>query len=192
MRSAASRPPSNWPSSSLTAMRSAWNARVAGWVASPGRAGATRAIISRQLQGRDVGRVMRSATMARAMRRDARSSPKEKRMSAIVASSSSRRMSAALRPAAFHAHVERRVAAQREAALGLIELHRRDADVERDAVDRVETRAAGDRVEIGEAALDQASVGRRTRRPAPPRRRSPSGSRSIAMTRAPRSSSARV
>ena len=41
------------------------------------------------------------------------------------------------------------------AALGLVELHRRDADVERDAVDGGEAAAAGDRVELGEAALDQ-------------------------------------
>ena len=39
------------------------------------------------------------------------------------------------RALALHAHVERAVAAEREAALRLVELHGGDADVEHDAVD---------------------------------------------------------
>ena len=46
--------------------------------------------------------------------------------------------SAAVGPDWRHAHVERAVALEREAALGLVELHRGDADVEHDAVDRRE------------------------------------------------------
>ena len=38
---------------------------------------------------------------------------------------------------------------------GLVELHRRDAEIEHDAVDRVDAELARDRVEIGEAVLDQ-------------------------------------
>src|SRR5271157_6030808 len=57
---------------------------------------------------------------------------------------------------ASHAHVERRVETQREAALGLIELHRRDADVENDAVDRRDAEFPYDRVEVAEPRLDDA------------------------------------
>ena len=60
--------------------------------------------------------------------------------------------SAALAPSPLHAHVERPVAAEGEAALGLVELHRRDADVENDAVDALEAGFRGDRVERAEAA----------------------------------------
>ena len=52
-----------------------------------------------------------------------------------------------------HAHVERTVVAERKAARGLVELHRRDAEVEHDAVDR--RRAADDGFQIGEPVLDQ-------------------------------------
>ena len=42
-----------------------------------------------------------------------------------------------------------------EAALGLVELHRRDAEVEHHAVDRVMAAARAQRVEIGEPVLHQ-------------------------------------
>ena len=45
--------------------------------------------------------------------------------------------SAALDAGLRHAHVERPVGAEGEAALGLVELHRGDADVEHDAVEPV-------------------------------------------------------
>ena len=54
-----------------------------------------------------------------------------------------------------HAHVERAVIAEREAALGLIELHRRDAEIEQDAVDRLVSEAVRDVLEIGEAIFDE-------------------------------------
>src|SRR5258705_10923417 len=59
------------------------------------------------------------------------------------------------RTVAAHAHVERAVEAEREATGGFVELHRRHADVEHDAVDSV--MAAGTRhdFEIGEAVLNQ-------------------------------------
>ena len=48
-------------------------------------------------------------------------------------------MSAAVEPAGLiHAHVERGVAGVGEAALVLVELHRRDAEVEQHAVDAVD------------------------------------------------------
>ena len=63
------------------------------------------------------------------------------------------------RPVALHAHVERAVVAEREAALGLVELHRRHADIEHDAVDGLEALLARDLVEIAEAARARASAG---------------------------------
>ena len=45
--------------------------------------------------------------------------------------------------------------AEREAALGLVELHRGDAEIEHDAVDRLVPGIARDGVEIGEAVFDQ-------------------------------------
>src|ERR1700722_5647083 len=52
-----------------------------------------------------------------------------------------------------HAHVERPIEAKRKAARGIVDLHRRDADVEHDTVDRAA--AADDCLQIGEAVLDQ-------------------------------------
>src|ERR1700722_9780197 len=52
-----------------------------------------------------------------------------------------------------HAHVERPIEAKRKAARGIVDLHRRDADVEHDTVDR--GRAANDGFQIGETILDQ-------------------------------------
>ena len=57
-RSAAASPATSSPSSSLTAMRSAWKVRVAGWI-SVGLCGTTRAIISAS------GRVVRNGVAAR-------------------------------------------------------------------------------------------------------------------------------
>ena len=52
-----------------------------------------------------------------------------------------------------HAHVERPIEAKRKAARGIVDLHRRDAEVEHDAVDRAA--AADDCLQIGEPVLDQ-------------------------------------
>ena len=63
--------------------------------------------------------------------------------------------SAALGPLLLHAHVERPLVAEREAALGLVDLHRRHADVEHDAVERIETLRLRDLVEVAEASRNQ-------------------------------------
>ena len=55
--------------------------------------------------------------------------------------------------AAPHAHIEGRVEAQREAARRLVELHRRNADIQNDAVHRVDAEALDDLVEIAKARL---------------------------------------
>ena len=56
------------------------------------------------------------------------------------------------RTVATHAHVERPVEPERKAARRLIELHRRNAEIEHDAVGRS---VADDRVKIREAIFDQ-------------------------------------
>ena len=82
-------------------------------------------------------------------------------MSARSASSAVLTTSAAVGPSLAHAHVERAVALKREAALGIVELHGGDADVEHDAVGRREAGVGGDAFQLAEPALDQrqASVG---------------------------------
>ena len=72
-------------------------------------------------------------------------------MSASSSSSVPLTTSAALGPLLRHAHVERAVGLEGEAALGLVELHGGDADVEHDAVDRGDALLDGCRVQIGEA-----------------------------------------
>ena len=57
--------------------------------------------------------------------------------------------------AAPHAHVEGSVEAEREAARRLVELHRRNPDVEHDSVHGVDAETLGDLVEIAEARLDK-------------------------------------
>ena len=84
-----------------------------------------------------IGASSRAATMARATARECRSSPSWKMMSARSRSDGLRHHVGGARAVAAHAHVERAVEAEREAALGLVELHRRDAEIEHDAVDRV-------------------------------------------------------
>src|SRR5262249_59921864 len=58
------------------------------------------------------------------------------------------------RPRAAHAHIERTVEAKREAASGFVELHRGDAQIEDDTVDRVVAEAARHSRKIGETVLD--------------------------------------
>ncbi len=57
------------------------------------------------------------------------------------------------RAGACHAHVERPVGAEREAALGLIELHRRHAEIEHHAVDQLVAVTRDGRRKIGEPIL---------------------------------------
>ena len=54
-----------------------------------------------------------------------------------------------------HPHVERAAEPEREAALGLIELHRGNADVHHDAIDGGGAFRGADLGEVGEAVLDQ-------------------------------------
>ena len=154
IRSAAASAAASSPSSSLTKMRSAWNVRVAGWMA-PGRACTTRATMSASARVVRIGASARARTMARATARAWRSSPSDRDDGGEIALGRLRHHIGRARPGRAHAHVERAVEAEGEAALGLVELHRRHAEIEHDAVDRVVAETARHRFEIGEAILDQ-------------------------------------
>ena len=56
---------------------------------------------------------------------------------------------------ARHAHIKGTIVSEREAALGLVELHGRDAEIEDNAVDQIVAMLRGDRGEMGEAILRQ-------------------------------------
>ena len=62
-------------------------------------------------------------------------------------------------PGLAHPHVERAVLAEGEAALGLVELHRADPDVEHDPVDRQQATLLEQPVHLAESFLDQGQVG---------------------------------
>ena len=153
--SAAARPRASSPSSSLTAILSAWKLRVAacGW---PGF-------------GRGSSRSMRPASCKR--RREGRGlavlddGAGDPPGGALLAELEEDVGEVALGepvdeiggggagPA--HAHVERPVPEEGEAALGLVELHRGDADVEHHAVERRRARRGRDAVERAEASRHQ-------------------------------------
>ena len=59
------------------------------------------------------------------------------------------------RPVGAHAHIKRTIEPEREAALGLVELHRGHAEIEHDAVHRRVAEFFRDAIERGEALLDQ-------------------------------------
>ena len=59
------------------------------------------------------------------------------------------------RALAAHAHVQRPVGAEGEAALGFVELHGGDAEIERDAVGGIQAAIGQKLLHLAEAALDQ-------------------------------------
>src|SRR5207244_13605409 len=59
------------------------------------------------------------------------------------------------RPGTAHAHVERALEAEREAALGFFELHRGHPEIEQNALDRGKSEVSRNLVERGEIRLDQ-------------------------------------
>ena len=120
-------------------MRSAWNTRVAGCLWRSRRRAPRGDALDQSGELRRCARtaaIWRSATMARAMRGAMRSSPNSRKMRISSASDAPLTTSAALTPfARAHAHVERPVVHEAEAALGVVELRRGDAEIEQNAVE---------------------------------------------------------
>src|SRR5262249_18382911 len=143
-------------SSSLTKMRSAWNVRVAGWIA-PGRACTIPVMMSASARVVWIGASRRAATIARAMLRARRSSPSVAQMAASSRSDAHPTCPGAGGGGAGggHAEVGRTGGEEGKAGRRLVELHRRDPEVEDNAVDRLIAAAARDRLQIGEFVLHQ-------------------------------------
>ena len=154
MRSAAASAATSSPSSSLTKMRSAWNVRVAGMDIARARTHHRGDDIGERPRGADRRLGARLDDGARDAARVALLAEDENDIGEIAFARAGDHIGRA-RALAAHAHVERPVEAEREAALGPIELHGGDAEVEHHAVDRVEAGAVRDAVEIGEAVFDQ-------------------------------------
>ena len=104
--------------------------------------------------------------MARAIARARGSSPYSRRIRAISASSASLRKSAAVGPDLLHAHVERTVGREGKAAVRSVQLHRRDADIERDGVDEADAAFAKHAVHLAEPLFDERQIGVRDERSA--------------------------
>ena len=136
IRIAAGSAASSAPSSSLTAIRSAWKTRLAGWP-SPKRAGVGIACLI--VSARSIGALERplgapAHDRARDLPRvallaEALEDQRELALVGLVHELARRELGRGV-----HAHVERRVGGVREAALRPVELHRRDAEVEQDCV----------------------------------------------------------
>ena len=132
-------------------MRSAWKTRVAGWILSLGLRPTSASI--------DFGEVARGGerplggrfSIIRAMRPACRSSPKKTEDAGEIAGLEAVDDFGRTHPGLGHPHVERTFGAEGKAALGLVELHRGNADVEHHAVCRVDIV-----VEPREWALDEA------------------------------------
>ena len=110
--------------------------RVAGWM-SPGRDRTTEATISASARGGADRRLGARLDDGAGDGARMRSSPSMKMMLARSRSLPRDDVGGA-RTVAAHAHVERAVVAEGEAALGVVELHGGDAEIEHHAVDRVE------------------------------------------------------
>ena len=135
-------------------MRSAWNVRVAGWM-SPERDRTHRGNdIGQRAGGRDRRDAARFDDGARDTARMTLFTQDENDIGEVALA---RRVDdiGRARARTRHAHVERPVETEREAALRGIELHGGDAEVEHHAVDFRETGVARDVVEIGETIFDQ-------------------------------------
>ena len=165
---------SSWPSSSLTAIRSAWKERLAGWPpAKRAGAGIAELIVSTSSSVVSIGACSRRRTIARAIAPAWRSSPKSRSACARRRSSHSATISRALSSCdGVHAHVQRRVVGVGEAALARVDLHRGHAQVE---VRHVRAHAlVGEQLQrLGVAGADEAHragrLARRARRSAPRR-----------------------
>ena len=118
--------------------------------------------------------------MARAMRRDARSSPSSNSRSASSRSGSGVDQVGGGRAGAVHAHVQRPVAAEREAARRIVELERGHAEIQHHAIQRGRRRAPPAGPACRRTGHGSGAAGRESGRPGSAPRAIASGSRSIA------------
>src|SRR5262249_28704165 len=62
------------------------------------------------------------------------------------------------KPGARHAHIQRTIAHEGKAALGFIELHRRDAEIENNTIDGIPANLGNGILETGKGCLDKAQA----------------------------------
>ena len=145
-------------------MRSAWNVRVAGWIW-PGRACTTRSTMSASALVLSIGASLARRDDGAGDRAGMPLLAKLEDDVGEIALGCPRHHIGGARPLAAHPHVERPVEPEREAALRLVELHRRDADIEHDAVDLLVSEFLRHLIEPGKAVFGdgQAAVAAATR-----------------------------
>ena len=174
-RAAASTKRSSPSSSRLTQMRSAWNVRVAGSMrcsrgAAPRGGRSSRAGRSCRPAPRGAPRRSRARCGARSVPRRTGRSRRQDRFLARAGD----QIGGGVAARAIHAHVERLVALEAEAAARRVELHRRDAEIGERAVDRADAALVEhvvDRAIVGVHQLDAIGPRReRLARDAPARR----------------------
>ena len=157
-RSAAWSARTSSPSSSLTAIRRPWNVRVAGWMWLPGSTRTTPATRSASCA------VVSIRPRRRASMDGAGHGPRAPLLAVMVDDVGEHRLVGLVdevggaRAVGAHAHVEGAVVAEREAALRLVELHRRDADIEHHPVDLRHAGLGQEGVEVAEAARHEAQA----------------------------------
>ena len=143
-------------SSSFVAMRSAWKVRVAGWISRPRRPPSAPATISASRVVVSIG--------ARSRSRDNR--PRDAATPGLFAVAPDQVGQLALREGihqiarrsallGIEAHVERSLVTEGEPSLRLIELERRQPEIEQDAVERRNPSLSGNDGEIGKVGADR-------------------------------------
>ena len=184
-RAARRGPASSSPSSSFTAIRSAWKVRVATWMrfgqAFRGTARFTASTAARVVVGQG-GLEARGRWAGRRAPRPGCAAPPPARR---------RRAGRSARPRSRprpHPHVQGAVGLEGEAALRRVELGAADPEVEQHAVDREQPQRAEERLQLRGPPLHGPEAG--TGAEPGPRRGHRPGSRSTPMTSAPRSSRA--
>ncbi len=134
-RSAANSASASSPSSSLTKTRSAWKTRVAGWILSLALRGLTHldeaCEFARRGEGLLGAALLDGAGDAARLLFLAEETEDADEIADLGAIDDIGRADT---PARRHAHVERTVALEGEAAIGLVDLHGGDADIEHDAI----------------------------------------------------------
>ena len=162
IRGSAASSRSSAPSSSFTAIRSAWNTRVAGSM-SAGPRHATPHHVGQVRRSSRTASSSRRSTIRRATRRLCRSSPYSQNTSASPASLIVFTRSAAVAPVVGSSRMSSGPSSRKlSPRAGLVHLVRREPEVREHAVDRVESRGSRARRAAGRSSREPA-------RPAAPR-----------------------